>query len=150
MTLSEVWEYMREPHDLYPSVINQRIRGGYRFADLPTPAQFPFGGYKRLLEHRAILGRKAIHVKNFSKPHHKSDIIGSFFESVESIIGQNVPYERLEVKENTSLSAQAILWLLTLNESFDLRSEQVTQRQIEQRNNIQERLRDIEGQGLSL
>lgn len=112
--------YVRDPLDLYPSGIDQRIRGGATFARLPTPGGFPYAFDQKLRRIRRFLGAENLTIRNFSRSNlHEGDIVHDFMRILGLRAGVSLDGFETPPRTNDSLCASAALWLLSVNEQLD-------------------------------
>lgn len=112
--------YVRDPIDLYPSVINQQIRGGKTMEQLPTPDLFRFAPDKRLRRFERLLGSEGVVVRNFDRENlHNSDVLSDFMLRISTLAGRDLRAFCAPPRLNDSLCAAAALWLLQENDRIN-------------------------------
>ena len=135
--------YVRDPVDLYPSGVDQRIRGGAPLMRLPTPEDFPFIIDRKLKRMRSLLGAENLIVRNFARSNLKGgDIIADFLEVFSKAAGMSLEGAQTPPRHNDSLCAAAALWLLSVNEQVDYLDPDVDQGIAAERFETIKRLRD--------
>lgn len=137
--------YVRDPVDLYPSGVDQRIRGGAPLSRLPTPEDFPFVIDRKLKRMRSLLGAENLTVRNFARSNLKDgDIIADFMDVFARQAGISLEGAETPPRLNDSLCAAAALWLLSVNEQIDYLDPDVDQGVAAERFETIKRLRSAE------
>ena len=114
--------YIRDPQSFYPSALDQQIRGGYKLRQLPLPTTFAYRFHEHLNAYRALVGAGNMVVRNFERGNLAGgDILVDFQAVMQDLTGREVPLEAPGFTRNQSLPAIASLWLLSVNEEFNLR-----------------------------
>ena len=114
--------YIRDPQSFYPSAIDQQIRGGYKLRQLPLPTTFGYNFHEHLQEYRALVGAQSMVVRNFERNNLTGgDILVDFKQILQDLTGRDAPLDAPGFTRNQSLPAIASLWLLSVNEEFNLR-----------------------------
>lgn len=112
--------YIRDPAEQYRSAIDEIIRDGARFADLPSPAEFHFPSHEVIRTWHDILGREYVTVRNFDRRNLEGgDLVTDFFAQVGRVAGADPVAIESPPRANESLSAAATVWLLAMNETFE-------------------------------
>ncbi len=137
--------YVRDPVDLYLSVVNQVIRGGARFADLKTPQTFKYPSQKRISRYVNLLGQEKVTVRNFDRANLAGgDVIEDFFDVISKIEESEIRVADKSFVKNQSLSAAATVWLMTLNETFDRYGKSDDKAVLQSRRDLLKRLKASE------
>lgn len=106
--------YVREPVDLYCSSIQQRTRGGQRFAQLQSPLSYGYPAQGQLKRYMDLVGRENMIVRKFSSTNLlNKDVVQDFLATLSGL-GQPVTIPSL--RANEAFPAAAMAWLLTVNE----------------------------------
>lgn len=135
--------YIRDPVGFYASAVDQQIRGGRRFAELPTPDSFPYDFYTHLQRYSALTGRVGLVVRNMARSNLvNGSVVDDFFSLVGDLTGIRVPPPQDLAPRNESLPAVATLWLLSLNEELDIRNSETDIAVLERRFGTIAALRD--------
>lgn len=114
--------YIRDPLSFYPSALDQQIRGGYKLRQLPLPTTFAYKFHTHLQEYRALVGAENMVVRNFERSNLAGgDILLDFKQILQDLTGRDAPLDAPGFTRNQSLPAIASLWLLSVNEEFNLR-----------------------------
>ncbi|WP_333828168.1 hypothetical protein [Pararhodobacter sp.] len=112
--------YIRDPAEQYKSSLDQIIRDGGRFADLPLPTEFGFPSHEVIRSYHDILGKDRVIVRNFDRRNFVGgDLTTDFFAQVARIAGTRLEALESPPRANESLCAAATVWLLAMNETFD-------------------------------
>lgn len=114
-----VFAYIRDPAEQYKSSLDQVIRDGARFADLPLPTEFRFPSHEVIRDYHDILGKERMIVRNFDRRNlDGGDLITDFFGQVAHVAGTGLEGIESPAAANESLCAAATVWLLGVNETF--------------------------------
>lgn len=112
--------YVRDPVDLYPSGLDQRIRGGASLTQLPTPRDFPYGVDRKLKRVRALIGAENLIVRNFARGNLRDGDVGAdFLDVFGAAAGAPLSGAQTPPRQNDSMCAAAALWLLSVNGQID-------------------------------
>jgi len=112
--------YIRDPAEQYKSSLDQIIRDGARFADLPLPGEFRFPSHEVIRAYHDILGKDRLIVRNFDRRNlAEGDLIADFFGHVAQTAGTSLAAMETPKRANESLCAAATVWLLAMNETFN-------------------------------
>lgn len=112
--------YIRDPAEQYKSSLDQIIRDGARFADLPLPSEFRFPSHEVIRAWHDILGKERVIVRNFDRRNLAGgDLTADFFGHVARIADTELGTPESPPRANESLCAAATVWLLSLNETFN-------------------------------
>lgn len=145
--LSETFEeihilaYIRDPVDHYRSMLDQRIRDGDRFRDLPLPTGFGARSHTVLQRYQRRLGRDRVILRSFDRRAFvDGDLVADFAAQIGRVLGRPVPMPEAVQPANESLCAAATLWLMAANEAFIRFAEGDDSAQIQRRMALVERL----------
>lgn len=137
--------YVRDPVDLYPSGVDQRIRGGAPLTRLPAPEDFPFIIDRKLKRMRTLLGADNLVVRNFARSNLRGgDIVSDFLSVFGELSGMSLEGAQKPPRQNDSLCAAATLWLLSVNQQIDYLDPDVDQGIAAERFETIQRLRSAE------
>jgi len=115
-----IFAYIRDPAEQYKSSLDQIIRDGARFADLPLPTEFRFPSHEVIRDYHDILGKDRVIVRNFDRRNLAGgDLITDFFDHVARVAGTGLEALQAPPRANESLCAAATIWLLGMNETFN-------------------------------
>ncbi len=111
--------YVRDPVDLYQSLLQQNIRGGKCLRALPTPMEYRYP-YDRLLRRFAdLVGAENLVVRNFARENLRGGDVVTDFCAVVSGFARMPPVAPVRVNE--SLPGAALTWLMLANETIGLK-----------------------------
>lgn len=111
--------YIRDPAEQYRSAIDQIIRDGARFRDLPMPTEFHFPSHEVIRAYHDALGKERVIVRNFDRRNLLGgDLVGDFFARMAHAAGVDLPAPEAPPQANESLCAAATICLLAMNETF--------------------------------
>lgn len=111
--------YVRDPVAMYRSSLDQIIRDGERFADLPLPADLVLRGHETLANWQARLGAPGVIVRLLDRSALTGgDLLSDLAQQIGTVLGRPVDLRHRPAPENESLCAAATLWLLAANEAF--------------------------------
>ncbi len=115
-----IFAYIRDPAEQYKSSLDQIIRDGARFTDLPLPTKFRFPSHEVIRDYHDILGKDRVIVRNFDRRNLAGgDLIADFFGHVARIADTELGALESPQRANESLCASATVWLLSMNETFN-------------------------------
>lgn len=111
--------YARDPVALYVSEVDELIRGGRRFRDLPQVHGFHYNAVHNIRGFEELVGRDNLILRNFDRDTLvDGDLVADFYHVVSERTGRMVaPPELPDDAVNDSLSGAATAWLLTMNET---------------------------------
>lgn len=121
-TFSEITiiAYIRDPAEQYKSSLDQIIRDGARFADLPLPSEFRFPSHEVIRAYHDILGKDRMIVRNFDRRNLAGgDLITDFFARIAQVAETELDEIDAPAPANESLCAAATICLLAMNETFE-------------------------------
>ena len=108
--------YVRDPVDLYCSSLQQRIRGGRRLAQLPSPLSFTYPARRQLETFTNLVGRENMIVRKFSSSNLlNGDVVTDFMATVSAL---GMPLSIPSLRANESMPGAAAAWVLSLNEAY--------------------------------
>ncbi|WP_417598091.1 hypothetical protein [Pararhodobacter oceanensis] len=111
--------YIRDPVDQYRSTLDQRIRDGDRFADLPLPHLTISHWHRIVQRYRKLLGPERVIMRGFHRQAFiGGDLIADLAAQIGAVLGREVVMPTAVAATNESLCAPATLWLLAANEAF--------------------------------
>ncbi|MCB1388700.1 MAG: hypothetical protein KDK12_06080 [Rhodobacteraceae bacterium] len=114
-----IFAYVRDPVSQYRSMLDQRIRDGERFAELPSPSVMVQLGFDVIARYRAQLGQENVIVRSFDRSNLAGgDLLTDFFGHVSTVLGRPLDVDPRVPPANESLCAAATLWLMGANEVF--------------------------------
>lgn len=126
--------YVRDPAEQYRSAIDQIIRDGARFQDLPLPTEFHFPSHTVIRQYHDLLGKDRVIVRNFDRRNlADGDLVTDFFAQLSRVAGTGIGDMEAPPRANESLSAAATVWLLSMNETFERFSTSNDREQVKRR-----------------
>lgn len=138
--------YARDPVAIYVSNVDELVRGGVRFSDLPQLSQFRYNSVTNIKAYEPLLGSDHIYLRNFSRESLVGgDIVDDFFAMLSKLTGtEHFPQSR-PTSTNESICGAATAWILTMNETFVFASTDTDDREvIRERRDLIDRLRQSE------
>lgn len=138
--------YARDPVAIYVSNVDELIRGGVRFADLPQLSHFKYDSVTNIRKFEPLLSREHIHVRNFARESLSGgDLVADFFALLSQLTQTEHRAQAQPSSTNESICGAATAWLLTMNETFVFASTDTDDREvIRERLDLIDRLRASE------
>ncbi|MEL6205127.1 MAG: hypothetical protein AAFR47_07420 [Pseudomonadota bacterium] len=123
--------YARDPVAIYVSNVDELVRGGVRFADLPQLNQFQFNSVTNIRKFEPLLGTMHIHLRNFSRECLVGgDVVDDFFDVLSNLTGKTLVPQSKPATTNESICGAATAWILTMNETFVFQSVDTRDRNV--------------------
>ena len=114
-----VLAYVRDPVSQFRSMLDQRIRDGDRFADLPLPSVPVQQGHVTLANWIDRLGAQRVILRALDRQSLVGgDLVADLAAQIGAVLGRAVQLPEPVGMVNESLSAAATLWLMAANEAF--------------------------------
>ncbi|KPQ06855.1 MAG: hypothetical protein HLUCCA12_07760 [Rhodobacteraceae bacterium HLUCCA12] len=133
--------YIRDPAEQYKSSLDQIIRDGARFADLPLPTRFHFPPHNAIRGYHDALGKDRVIVRNLDRRNlDGGDLVSDVFGHIARLSGQALDTPVAPPRANESLCAAATVWLLGVNETFSRFSDGGDREQVKRRLELVRRL----------
>ena len=137
--------YVRDPVSFYASSLDQSIRGGDRFRELPLPNRGRQPIADRIRAWQAAVGAENVHVRNFDRANLVGgDVVADYFAQVSRISGQEIAPANPPRISNESFCGAATVWLMTVNETYDRRSPAADRATLALRQGLINRMRAAE------